>query len=84
MLVKTDMSVPVVRAASTSRGDNKNKGFSSTNGKAKVIVSIFFFATGEIISAAAGASRGDKYLAIVETSMAGKDRVPGYFLDLTR
>ena len=92
MLVKTDMSVPVVRAASlgcdsckyTSKGDSKNKGFSSTNGKAKIIVSMFFFATGEILSAAAGASRGDKYLAIVETSMAGKDRVPRYFLDLTK
>ena len=46
-------------------------------------MSMFFFATGEII-AAAGASRGGKYLAIVETSMAGQGRVPGYFLDLTR
>ena len=48
-------------------------------------MSMFFFATGEIIAAAAsGASRGGKYLAIVETSMAGQGRVPGYFLDLTR
>ena len=47
-------------------------------------MSMFFFATGEIISAAAGVSRGGKYLAIVETSMAGQGRVPGYFFDLTK
>lgn len=56
--------------AEYSEGDSKNKGLKFNDWEGEGNSGSDFFATGEI--SASGASRGGKYLVIVEISVAGR------------